>query len=320
MIITKKEWTNGHSRLCSCMIQLFGDSGKDIHYTCETKPIHSGEQFQQCSHSSSRDCNEHKLCLHWFFFLKPILVSTIWSQTNSNTLKGTANCRLWYCWRLSSLCDYHENNELSGWYSFNPHWWFQRSVCTCVWHDFKAKRYWKLSLCWVCWRTTEIETNFYPSSWKLYWIHCIGWTNVVRCNWQVWCCWKECVKMDNFDLQQFINRIPLLKLWYLGSFSQTKFQLLTMTHLLLSTRNPAKCRVNIGSWLQISDMNCILQTLLDVKGTVFSTTNTTSRWCQHPYSLTQVYAVFIQHIRLFISWSFNRKKLQGFTMLMYSHL
>ena len=23
--------------------------------------------FQQCSHSSSRDCNEHKLCLYWFF-------------------------------------------------------------------------------------------------------------------------------------------------------------------------------------------------------------------------------------------------------------
>ena len=34
----------------------------------------------------------------------------------------------------------------------------------------------------------------------------------------VWCCWKECVKMDNFALQHFINRIPLLKIRYLGSF------------------------------------------------------------------------------------------------------
>ena len=101
-------------------------------------------------------------------------------------------------------------------------------------------------------------------------------------------------------------------------FPQTMFRLSIMTHLLLSTRNPAKCRVNIGSWLQISDTNCILQTLLDVKGTVFSTTNTTSRWCQHPYSLTQVYAAFIQYMLLFISSSFDRKKLQEFMMLMYS--
>ena len=39
---------------------------------------------------------------------------------------------------------------------------------------------------------------------------------------------------------------------------QTMFQLLTMTLLLLSTRNPAICRVNIGFWLQNSDTNCIL--------------------------------------------------------------
>ena len=32
------------------------------------KQIHSRKHFQQCSHSSSRDCNEHKLCLYWFFY------------------------------------------------------------------------------------------------------------------------------------------------------------------------------------------------------------------------------------------------------------
>ena len=42
--------------------------GKHIHHTCETKPVHSGKLVQQCSHSSSRDCNEHKPCLHWFFY------------------------------------------------------------------------------------------------------------------------------------------------------------------------------------------------------------------------------------------------------------
>ena len=34
----------------------------------------------------------------------------------------------------------------------------------------------------------------------------------------IWCCWKECVKMDDFALQQTINHIPLLNFRYLGSF------------------------------------------------------------------------------------------------------
>ena len=34
------------------------------------EPFHSIKHFQQGSHSSSRDCDEHKLCLHWFFLLK----------------------------------------------------------------------------------------------------------------------------------------------------------------------------------------------------------------------------------------------------------
>ena len=48
--------------------KLFRDFGKDIHHTCEAKPIHSRKDFQHCSRSSSRDCNEHKLRLHWFFY------------------------------------------------------------------------------------------------------------------------------------------------------------------------------------------------------------------------------------------------------------
>ena len=42
---------------------------------------------------------------------------------------------------------------------------------------------------------------------------------------------------------------------------QTVFQLLIMTLLLLYRCNPAICRVNIGSWLQMSKMNCILDSL-----------------------------------------------------------
>ena len=131
---------------------------------------------------------------------------------------GTAICRFWYCWQLSVLCCNKESNELSGWYSLNPLWWYQRSLCVGVWLVFNVRRYWKLSLSWICWRTSETGAKFYPSPWKRYWVHCIGWTNVVGCSWQVWCCWKKCVKMDNFALQQFINRISLLKFRYLGSF------------------------------------------------------------------------------------------------------
>ena len=61
---------------------FYKDFRKDIHHTCETKPFHSRKPIQQGSHSSSRDCNEHKRCLHWFVCWKPIPVSTIGSQAN----------------------------------------------------------------------------------------------------------------------------------------------------------------------------------------------------------------------------------------------
>ena len=113
-------------------------------------------------------------------------------------LEGTANLRFWHCWLLSSICDYHESKELSGWYSINPHWSFQRSLCAGVWFDFNAGSYWKLPLTWTCWRPTGTAAKFYLSSWKRYWTHCIGWTNVIGCSWQVWCCMEDCVKRDNY--------------------------------------------------------------------------------------------------------------------------
>ena len=47
---------------------FFGNFDKDIHHACDKKLIHSRKQFQQCSHSSSRNCKEQKLCLHWFVY------------------------------------------------------------------------------------------------------------------------------------------------------------------------------------------------------------------------------------------------------------
>ena len=57
---------------------------------------------------------------------------------------------------------------------------------------------------------------------------------------------KNVEKWMNFALQQIIDSITLLKFRYLGSFPRTMFQISIMTLLLLSTRNPAICRVNIA--------------------------------------------------------------------------
>ena len=97
---------------------------------------------------------------------------------------------------------------------------------------------------------------------------------------------------------------------------KTMFQRLILILWLKSTRKPAICRVNIGSWLQISDRTCTLQTLFDVGSTVFSS-STTRKWCQHAFSLTQVYAVFIQFMQLSIPSNSDKKKLQELTLSMY---
>ena len=57
--------TNGHACLHSCRVQLFGNSCKDFHHSCQTKPVHSRKHFQQGSSSSDCYCNEYKLCIHW---------------------------------------------------------------------------------------------------------------------------------------------------------------------------------------------------------------------------------------------------------------
>ena len=52
---------------------------KDFHHSCQKKPVHSRKHFQQCSSSLDCYCIEYKLCIHWIFYSKSILVSTIWS-------------------------------------------------------------------------------------------------------------------------------------------------------------------------------------------------------------------------------------------------
>ena len=134
--------------------------------------------------------------------------------------------------------------------SLNPLWWFQRSLFAGVWLDFSARRYWKLSLSWTCWTTTETGTNFYPTSWKRYWTYCIGWTNVVGCSWQVWRCWKDCVKMDNNALPQIINRIPLLKFRYLHSFPSDYFPTLDNNTFAIINTQPSNMQGE--NWIMIA--------------------------------------------------------------------
>ena len=87
--------------------------------------------------------------------------------------------------------------------------------------------------------------------------------------------------MDNFALQQIINRIPLLKLRYRGSFPSDNVPTLYNDTFAIINTQPSIMQGE--HWMMIArfrlskNPNFILQTLLDVKGTVFSTTRTTSR-------------------------------------------
>ena len=49
-------------------VQLFGNSCKDLHHSCQTKPVQSRKHFQQCSSSSDCYCNEYKLCIHGILY------------------------------------------------------------------------------------------------------------------------------------------------------------------------------------------------------------------------------------------------------------
>ena len=85
--------------------------------------------------------------------------------------------------------------------------------------------------------------------------------------------------MDNAALQQIINRIPLLKFWYIGLLPSDYVATLDIDTFDIINKQPSNMQGE--HWIMIANFrhDCILQTLLDVKGTVFSTTatSTTSR-------------------------------------------
>ena len=101
------------------------------------------------------------------------------------------------------------------------------------------------------WRTIEAGAKLYFSSRACYWTHCFGKTNVVGCSWQV-CCWKECVKMDIFALQQFINRIPLLKIRYFGLFSSDYVPTLDNDTFAIINTQPSNMQGD--DWIMIANV------------------------------------------------------------------
>ena len=82
--------------------------------------------------------------------------------------------------------------------------------------------------------------------------------------------------MDNFALQQFINRIPPLKFRYLGSFPLDYVPTLDNDTFAIINTQPSNMQGE--HWITIANLRyeLFLQTLLDVKGTVVSI-NTISR-------------------------------------------
>ena len=60
--------TNRHACLHSSEIQIIGDSSKDFHHSCQTKPVHSRKHFQQCSISSDCYCNEYNFSIYCILY------------------------------------------------------------------------------------------------------------------------------------------------------------------------------------------------------------------------------------------------------------
>ena len=122
-------------------------------------------------------------------------------------------------------------------------------------------------------------------------------------------------KMDNVSLQQIINRIPLLKCRYRGSFPFDYVP--TLDNDTFAIINKQSISMQGEHWIMIANSRPILyfQTLLVVQITV-SSNSKMNRWCQNPYSPMPAFAASTQYKQLFISLNSDKKKLQEFTILM----
>ena len=124
--------------------------------------------------------------------------------------------------------------------------------------------------------------------------------------------------MDNFALQKIINRIPLLKFRCLGSFPSDLIPTLDNDTFTIINTQPSNMQGE--HWIMIANFRHELYFADYLGCKVYSFLKQHSKQMMPtPYSLPQVYAAFIQYMQLLISSSFDRKKSQEFTMLMYFH-
>ena len=84
----KHDWTYMHLNVWSLTIWRLQQTRSSF---LPDKTSSLKKHFQQCCSSSDRYCNEYKLCIHKISYWKSIPVSTIWSRTNKNPQRRSAN-------------------------------------------------------------------------------------------------------------------------------------------------------------------------------------------------------------------------------------
>ena len=125
--------------------------------------------------------------------------------------------------------------------------------------------------------------------------------------------------MDNFAPQQVINRIPLLKFRYLGSFPSDYAPTLDNETFAIINTQPSNMQGE--HWVKITNYRHELNFAdsLGSKGYIFLKQHY-KQMMPEPLQSHPSVCGFLQYMQLFISSSFSKKKLQEFTMLMYSLL
>ena len=105
--------------------------------------------------------------------------------------------------------------------------------------------------------------------------------------------------VDTNSVQKTINRIPLLKNRFLGSFASDYVPILSTE--TFAVRNTRSSIMQVEHWMMIANscQNMCFQTLSGVKFTA-SSSNTTSRWCQSHSSPTPMLVASTRYMQLFI--------------------
>ena len=125
-------------------------------------------------------------------------------------------------------------------------------------------------------------------------------------------------KLDNVSLQQLINRIPLLKYQYRGSFPSDYVPTLDNDTFAIKNTQPSNMQFEHCIMIANSRRKMYFADCLGLKSTVSSSSNM-NRCCQIHCSPIPAFAVCTRYMQFFISSIFDKTKLQEFTMLMCFH-